>query len=201
MHLFAVGLACLTAPRQRLASELQSAAHAPRRRSSSSGTMAAAPSATAGRPQRARRPAYRYRALELNAAAAASQRGAAMQPERTQLSTELTGCGNPKHRDLCACMMALIARLILRSQHLTLFSPVFHLASRGLPPSVVPLACLADRLLNITLPPPPPCTTPYLQLFLLSLPLSSAASPLPPLFFPGHSCAGPCGSLADYKQV
>ena len=73
--------------------------------------------------------------------------------------------------DLCACMMALIARLILRSQHLTLFSPLFHLASRGLLPYVVPLACLADRLLNITLPPPPPCTTPYLQLFLLSPPV------------------------------
>ena len=103
--------------------------------------------------------------------------------------------------DLCACMMALIARLILRSQHLTLFSPLFLLASRGLLPSVVPLACLADRLLNKTLPFPPPCTTPYSQLFLLSLPFSSAASPLPPPFFTGHSCAGPCGSLAEYKQV
>ena len=59
----------------------------------------------------------------------------------------------------------------------------------------------ALRLLNITLPPPPPCTTPYLQLFLLSPPFSSAASPLPPPFFPGHSCAGPCGSLAEHKQV
>ena len=49
--------------------------------------------------------------------------------------------------------------------------------------------------------PPPPCTTPYLQLFLLSPPFSSAASPLPPPFFPGHSCAGPCGSLAEHKQV
>ena len=137
----------------------------------------------------------------MKAAAAASMRGTAMQPERTQLSTALTGCGNPKHRDLYACMMALIARLILRSQHLTLFSPLFHLASRGLLPSVVPLAYLADRLLNITLPPPPPCTTPYLQLFLLSPPFSSAASPLPPPFFPGHSCAGPCGSLAEHKQV
>ena len=136
----------------------------------------------------------------MNAAAAASERGAAMQPERTQLSTALTGCGNPKHRDVC-CMTALTARLILRSQHLTLFSPLFHLASRGLLPSVVPLACLADRLLNITLPPPPPCTTPYLQLFLLSPPFSSAASPLPPPFFPGLSCAGPCGSLAEHKQV
>ena len=24
---------------------------------------------------------------------------------------------------------------------------------------------------------------------------------LPPPFFPGHSCAGPCGSLAEHKQV
>ena len=52
-------------------------------------------------------------------------------------------------------------------------------------------------LLNITLPPPPPCTTPYLQLYLLSPPFSSAASPLPPPFLLGHSC---CGSLAEHKR-
>ena len=50
---------------QRLASELQSAAHAPDGAASVAATMAAAPSAAAGRPQRARRPAYRCRALEL----------------------------------------------------------------------------------------------------------------------------------------
>ena len=93
----------------------------------------------------------------------------------------------PKASRLVCCMTALIARLILRSQHLTLFSPLFHLASRGLLPSVVPLACLADRLLNITLPPPPPCTTPYLQLFLLS-----------PLFISGIS---PTSSLLPRSQL